>query len=102
MGPPISREKVAAEAAAGLEAQRATFVKTCWEPAVRVQPKPPTMQLTYNFTFDAQGSQVVRGVSVGRATGRAEVTACLNGLVQPIHVSPPGATVYVEVPFSLP
>ena len=100
--PPVSQEKIAAEAAAGLEAQRAALVKKCWHPSVLTQPTPTTMLLTYNFTFDAQGNQVLRGVSVDRATGRADVIACLNGLVQPIHVSPPGASTYVEVPFTLP
>ena len=60
------------------------------------------MKVTYNFTFDAQGNQLARGMMVDRATGRADVTTCLNGAVLTIHVPPPGASVAVDVPFTLP
>jgi len=99
---PADKARVAADAAAALDEQRATLVEKCWAPSARAQPTPPSMKLTYNFTFDAQGNQLARGVTLDRATARADVTSCLNGAVLPIHVPPPGASVAVDVPFALP
>ncbi|MGK4003405.1 hypothetical protein WMF31_12320 [Sorangium sp. So ce1036] len=60
------------------------------------------MKYVFNFTFDARGRQLARGLIEDRETSRPEVTACLAAALPPIAIPPPGATVRVDVPFSLP
>ncbi len=98
----VSRAQVLADATAALEAQRTRVVADCWQPAAKAQGEPATMQLVYTFTFNAQGQQLARGVSVDRATGRPDVATCLSTAVHPLTIPAPGAPVSVDVPFRLP
>jgi hypothetical protein len=116
--PHVDRAAVAREVALALEGQRAAIVTRCWDPSVTRSPTPEHVDYVLNFTFDAAGRQIARGMSEGTAaapsrhTGpegasrgapsRADVTACLSMTLQPIAVTPPGASSYVEVPFGLP
>jgi hypothetical protein len=85
-----------------IEAQREAMVEHCWNPSVAKQPTPPSMKLVWNFSFDANGAQIIRGVREDRATMRPNVRQCVEDLLQPIQIPPPGAGVYIEVPFTLP
>ncbi len=95
-------EVVRADAKKALDAQRATLVKACFEPSLAKKKDPPKMKLGLNFTFDAQGKQITRGISEDRETARADVLACLSEKLEPITVPPPGANTYVEIPWELP
>jgi hypothetical protein len=100
--PVASRDKVLADVNAALEEQRARVVADCWQPAVKVKPEPPTMQVVYTYTFTAQGMQMARGIGVDRATSRPDVVTCLSTAVHPLTIPPPGAPVTVDVTFRLP
>lgn len=103
--PPAPRpdeKKVARDAIAALEAQRAALGKACWEPFAREKPSPPHIDYVVDVTFDLAGKQVMRGLSEDRKTARADVTACVSGRLAPLQVPPPGAVVRVEIPFRLP
>ncbi len=85
-----------------LEKHRALLRKTCWEPSVATQPGPATASFEWNFTFDAQGSQIARGLQAGREVRRADAVQCMSQKLPPIAVQPPGVSVYVVVPFQMP
>jgi hypothetical protein len=99
---PSSAAKVLADATAALEAQRPRIVVECWQASAKRQPEPGIMHVVYTFSFNAQGQQLARGISVDRATGRPDVTSCLSTAVHPVTIPPPGAPVSVDVPFTLP
>jgi hypothetical protein len=85
-----------------LEGYRAKLISSCWEPAARARPTPSKVKLTFDFTFGADGAQIGRGVSEDRGAARPEVTSCVLSLLPPIRVPAGGASVRVEVPFTLP
>jgi hypothetical protein len=58
--------------------------------------------LIVNYTFDADGKQLARGLSDVAGASRPDVTICVGAEIKPITVAPPGARTYVEVPFTLP
>ncbi len=93
---------VALEATAALDRQRKAIVAACVLPALAQQPEPPTVKLTFNFTFGEDGKQLGRGVAEDRATSRPEVTRCVVDRLNPISVSPPGQRFRVDVPWTLP
>ncbi|HZF55817.1 MAG TPA: hypothetical protein VE093_44685 [Polyangiaceae bacterium] len=97
-----SRDAATAQVVKAIEAQREAMVEHCWNPSVAKQPTPPSMKLVWNFSFDANGAQIIRGVREDRATMRPNVRQCVEDLLQPIQIPPPGAGVYIEVPFTLP
>jgi hypothetical protein len=99
---PPSKEAVAAEVAKGLDSYRKELLDRCWKPAVAKQPDPPTLELGFNFTFDADGRQMGRGVREDRKTARPEIRECIDDVVKQLTISPPGTSVAVEVPFTLP
>ncbi len=97
-----SQGSVMADVSKALRAQRPRIVAECWEPAAKRQPEPAVMKIVYSFSFDAQGQQLARGISVERSTARADVTSCLSTALHPLTIPPPGAPMSVDVPFALP
>ncbi|XXX73065.1 hypothetical protein WMF30_35990 [Sorangium sp. So ce134] len=100
--PSVPRDEVARQAARALDAHRPALVERCYKPAIAAQPAPREVKYVFSLTFDAQGRQLARGVIEDRETSRPEVTACLVAALPPVAVEPPGASVRVDVPFSLP
>ncbi|WP_437477454.1 hypothetical protein WME75_28345 [Sorangium sp. So ce1014] len=100
--PSVPREEVARQAARALDAHRPALVERCYRPAIAAQPAPRGVKYVFNLTFDAQGRQIARGILEDRETSRPEITACLVTALPPVAVAPPGASVRVDVPFSLP
>ncbi|AGP38795.1 hypothetical protein [Sorangium cellulosum] len=100
--PAVSREEVARQAARALDARRPALVERCYKPAIAAQPAPREVKYVFNLTFDAQGRQIARGIIEDREASRPDVTACLATALPPVAVEPPGASVRVDVPFSLP
>lgn len=99
---PASKDAVATEVSAALEAYRSTVMRDCWAPAVAAHPGSPPQTWVFNFTFGADGSQIVRGVTAVGKDGGVDVTTCVLAAVKPLKLAPPGASTYVEVPFTLP
>jgi hypothetical protein len=85
-----------------LDAQRAMLTEKCWVPAIKDQPDPHEIGYVFDFTFDAQGRQIMRGTIENRATARPAVTSCVADALLPIVIPAPGASVRIEVPFRLP
>ncbi|WP_437950070.1 hypothetical protein WME98_04100 [Sorangium sp. So ce296] len=100
--PAVPREEVARQAARALEARRPALVERCYKPAIAARPAPREVKYVFNLTFDAQGRQIARGIIEDREASRPDVTACLATALPPVAVEPPGASVRVDVPFSLP
>ncbi|AUX34741.1 MULTISPECIES: hypothetical protein [Sorangium] len=100
--PAVPREEVERQAARALDARRPALVERCYKPAIAARPAPREVKYVFNLTFDAQGRQIARGIIEDRETSRPDVTACLVAALPPIAVEPPGASVRVDVPFSLP
>jgi hypothetical protein len=97
------KTKVEERATKALEAERATFVKTCWEPAIKAKPTPATSKYIFNMTFDgATGKEIGRGISELRGESRPDVGQCLRGLAMGLVIQPPGANVNVDVTITLP
>jgi hypothetical protein len=86
--------RVRAEAEAGLEGQRAAMVSACLGDAGLVP-------LTFSLSFDAQGREIMRGISLA-GTGKDAAAQCLRDRFPPsLHVAAPRMNVSVEVPFQL-
>lgn len=100
--PSAPSDAVVAQVTSALEAQRKDLIEGCWKPAAAKQPSPPSMKLHLNFSFDAGGAQIIRGVREERETARPEVRQCVSDSLKPIRIPPPGTGVFVEVPFALP
>jgi hypothetical protein len=85
-----------------LDAQRAMLTEKCWAPAIKDQPGPHEIGYVFDFTFDPQGRQIMRGMIENRSTARPVVTSCVADALLPIMIPAPGASVRIEVPFRLP
>jgi len=100
--PSIDRSEIVKQAAAALGSERKKLGEKCFAPSLAKQPEPKTVKLNFNFTFDASGKQIARGVSEVREFARPDVTSCVLDALPAISVPAPGQTVFVEVPFELP
>ncbi|MFO0589014.1 MAG: hypothetical protein U0441_15800 [Polyangiaceae bacterium] len=100
--PALDKASVLAAATKDLERYRADVVKKCVEPAIKKQPNPPIVKLTFNVSFDAQGKQVMRGVMEDRETWHEGVSMCAQDTIPALAVPPPGANVGVDLPWTLP
>src|SRR5262245_55948606 len=60
--PAVPREQVAKQVALALEKHRALLIEKCWKPSVEKQPTPASAKVTFNFTFDASGTMLARGL----------------------------------------
>lgn len=101
--PPEVQSKVVAQAAKAIEAMKPTFLKTCWEPAVKQAPEPAKAKYNFNMTFDGKtGKELSRGISELREMSRGDVGQCLRRLPLSLSVDPPGMNVNIDLPLDLP
>lgn len=96
------RSAVLKEAVAALEKQKKTLLDTCLKPSLAKQPEPKNVKFTLDYSFDAEGKQLARGIQEDRATSRSDVTQCVGAKLLPLSVTPPGQTVRLEIPLELP
>jgi hypothetical protein len=99
---PMLGAAAAKQVSAAIEQHRKTLLKECWEPSVKKSPKPEAVKLVFNFTFDEQGKQIIRGIHETRDANRPDVTSCVTDKLPPLQIAPPGKNTYIEVPFTLP
>jgi hypothetical protein len=113
---PMDRSVVQRAVASGIERQRPAIDEACWEPAKNRDGMPPRLRYSLNFTISANGTQMTRGIdeavpsravpirvtATATAASHSDVTTCLAKTLAPVRIDPPGATVYVEVPFEVP
>jgi hypothetical protein len=102
LGPAADRSAVAKQAEAAVAQHRKSLTDQCLAPSLARKPDPPVVKYVFNVTFDAEGKQIARGVSEDREAARPEVTACVSEKLPTLTVPPPGQTVRVEIPLSLP
>ncbi|MBA3550149.1 MAG: hypothetical protein H0T76_27030 [Nannocystis sp.] len=103
VAPPVaSRESVARRASEALAYQRSSLRDLCYRPAALAAGAELRAEWTLNVTFDAQGTQLARGMVEHRDTSTPELTRCIGDQMQPLMVPPPGATIMVEIPLSFP
>jgi hypothetical protein len=88
-------------AAAAVEYHRAELVKRCWEPQ-RAGGQSNPARMTLDITFGPDGTQLARGVLEERGAAPPEMTSCVQRILPPLQVPPPGASVRVALPLTLP
>lgn len=103
--PPVStdlKKRVTDGARKALEAKRADYIKTCWEPSFKKNPSPPSAKYIFNMSFDPQGREIARGVSDVRGMERPDTGQCLRMQPMGLEVPAPGAYVGVEIEVTIP
>jgi hypothetical protein len=100
--PQVDREAVAKEVDAALSRVRKALADKCVPKGVTPTSDAPLFKCVFDFTFDAEGRQIVRGILVDRATMRPEMTPCVTENLPPLSITPRGQSVRIEAPFALP
>jgi len=96
-------KKAVADIAAAIQAEKVkTFVPKCWTPLVAKQPQPATSRLVISTSFNAEGKEVIRGVSEERGKSRADVAGCVRDLPIGLTIPAPGVIVNAEIPVEFP
>ncbi len=93
-------KRVASAAHDALVAQG--LLATCWDPAVKKTREPATSKHVYDLTFDADGSEIARGISELRGESRNDVANCLNDHYTKLQIAAPGQSVHVLVTLTFP
>lgn len=96
------KQKVIKQVTEALEGQRKDLVKECWAPAAKANPEPALARYSFNVTFNAEGTEIARGISDVRGFERPDVGQCLRQRSLGLRIPPPGVNVMVDVPFTLP
>ena len=94
----VDRELVTRQALEALAYHRPQILTRCYGAIAERR----AAMFTFDVTFDAQGSQVMRGFVEAPGTSTPEITACVTESLPPLKIPPPGAVVMVEVPLQLP
>lgn len=100
--PVVPREVVARQATEALAYHRGLLMERCYRPLTRGAATSPTAKYIFDVSFDAAGSQVIRGIRELRGNEVPELTRCVNELLPALAVPPPGAPVMVEIPLEFP
>jgi hypothetical protein len=101
--PTANQSVVQAQAAAALAKLHDRLVHECWDPSVKADPGgPKTVRLTLDVTFGPDGVPLARGINEQRDAHRSDVTSCVSQHPVELKVDPPGQTVRVELPLTLP
>jgi hypothetical protein len=98
----VDRSEIQRQVEAALATHKKRLVEKCLAPSLAKKPQPATVIYSFNYTFDANGKQIARGLIEDRETSRADVTRCVNENLPPIEVSPTGQSVPVDVALVLP
>lgn len=94
----VDRALVTRQALEALAYHRPQILARCYWAIAERRPAA----FTFDVTFDAQGSQVMRGFIEAPGTSTPEITACVTESLPPLKIPPPGAVVMIEVPLRLP
>jgi hypothetical protein len=99
---PADRSQVQRQVEATLAQHRKMLADRCLAPSLAKKPEPRTVKYSLNYTFDASGKQIARGVTDNRENGRPDVTQCVLENLPMIEVSPPGQSTPLDVTLELP
>lgn len=100
VAPPVAVDRglVTRQALEALAYHRPQLLARCYRAIAERRPAA----FTFDVTFDAQGSQVMRGVVEAPGTSTPEITACVTENLPSLKIPPPGAVVTIDVPLQLP
>lgn len=98
----VDLETARRHVANALAYHRATLRQDCYLPQVAGQQTPPTLEFEFNFTFDARGRQVTRGLVEKGRKYPPEITACMLAKLPPLRIPQPGQVVTATIPLSFP
>jgi hypothetical protein len=93
--------RVTEETKARIETLRPQMISRCW-PSGGLRGGRASARLTFNVAFDAQGREVMRGVSEDRRAPAGEFARCVREMEGTMTVSAPGTNVTVSVPMTFP
>jgi hypothetical protein len=99
---PVDTARAKQAVAAAIAKHRPMILERCWGPAAAKDKDPPRVRWTFNFSFDAEGKQIGRGVTEYREAFRPDVTRCLQAELPVIEIPAPGESVLLEVDLELP
>lgn len=85
-----------------LNMHRPRLREQCFEPSRRKNAEPPESRFTLQFTFNAEGQEIGRGILEERGTSRPDVTECLTRELPQLRIPPAGLPVRVDADFQLP
>jgi hypothetical protein len=100
--PTIDVATARAEVVRQLEAVRASLRDQCWAPSLARNPNPDHGSFTFQYTFDASGQQVARGISADQGRTRADAAFCLTGKTPNVTITPQGASVRMTLSLAFP
>jgi hypothetical protein len=118
--PPIAPAEVQSSVERAVRARfdelRPSLRERCWEPSARSKAEPKAVRYDFNFTFDAGGKQLARGLrercpegvestlagKKARCAGRPDVRDCVTAALPAFEVPAQGTSVFVDVPLVLP
>jgi hypothetical protein len=89
-------------AANALSYHRSALRQDCYLRGVAGQPTPPTLVFEFNFTFDAHGVQVTRGLVEKGGKYPPAIAACMLAKLPPLRIPRPGQVVSTTIPLSFP
>ena len=94
----VDHREVSRAAQIAFEAYRLeTLLEQCWEPLVAAEPEPGYSVYRVHMAFDAQGNEVVRGISELRDhPSRFDVADCLRQTPPHLKLSPIGQAQNIE------
>ncbi len=92
----VDTKTVTAALKAALDQNKKMIVDECVTPSLAKKPTPAKVNLTFNFSVDANGKQLARGISEDRETSRPEVTECVQRKLPALSIAAPGTNVFVE------
>lgn len=98
----VDAKKVAGLVTELLEKQRKTINDKCVTPSLAAQPSPPTIKLTFDLTFGADGKQIARGILEERENKRAGIGNCIQDNMPSLEIAPQPSNVSLQVPWILP
>jgi hypothetical protein len=97
--PTADRAAAARAAEAALEAQRAAIVARCIPPDAK---GGGPSRLHINITFDASGTQIMRGVVPERTDPRRELAGCVTDALPSLTIPPQASSVALDLVWTLP
>lgn len=99
----VNGPELEAKVRAALATELDTWRKQCWDVLTKQTPGAASTRFTLNMSFNADGSEIGRGMLSPRDAGRQDVNLCVNRLpVSLLKLEPIGAPASIDVEITLP
>lgn len=100
--PPLDLETSRRHAGNALAYHRDALRQDCYLPAASAESTPPALAYELNYTFDAEGLQIARGLIEARGPSRPAVTQCVLARLPALRIPAPRQIVTVTLPLAFP